>query len=78
MSQLIDELKPITAQLIASLLSQPELSPSSTSACLHFQRMNKMFEAATEDEENAVNVMITNDMTREDVVGKILEMVNDF
>ena len=39
------------------------------------QKVNKLCEAATEDEENAVNVMITNDMNREDVVSKILGMV---
>jgi len=38
--------------------------------------INKLCEPATEDEENAVSVMVTNEMTKEDVVNKILELVN--
>jgi len=38
-------------------------------------KANKVFEPATEDEEKAVDVLITTEMTREDVVNKILRMV---
>jgi len=37
--------------------------------------INKMCERAGEDEENAVNVEVTNEMSEEDVVKKILELV---
>ena len=41
-----------------------------------FQPENKWSEAASDDEEQAVNVVITKDMSMEDVVKKILEMAN--
>lgn len=37
--------------------------------------VNKICDPVAEDEENAVSVAVTDDMTREDVVNKILEMV---
>jgi len=37
--------------------------------------VNKLCDPAGEDEENALSVKVTNDMSREDVVNKILEMV---
>jgi len=37
--------------------------------------LNKMVEAPTDDEENVVKVKITDDMNKEEVVSKILEMV---
>ena len=39
--------------------------------------MFKICEAASEEEEKAVNIMITKDMTKEDVVTKILQMVDE-
>ena len=41
----------------------------------HFQAENKWSEAAAENEEQAVNVLITEDMSKMDVVQKILEIV---
>merc|ERR1719189_3068624 len=38
----------------------------------------KVFEPATQDEPNAIAVDITKDMSRDDVVNKILEMVKDY
>ena len=43
---------------------------------IQFQGMYKMCAAAAETEEKAVNVMITKDMTREDVVTRISDLVN--
>ena len=37
----------------------------------------KMYEPAGEDEENAYNVEITEDMNREDVIQKILDIVDN-
>ena len=41
----------------------------------YFQSLDALCEAAGDDEENAVNVMVTRDMTREEVVAKILQAV---
>ena len=41
----------------------------------HFQEENKWSEAAAEIEEQAENVLITEDMSKMDVVQKILEIV---
>eukprot|EP00092_Neocalanus_flemingeri_P064453 GFUD01078212.1.p1 GENE.GFUD01078212.1~~GFUD01078212.1.p1 ORF type:complete len:348 (-),score=106.70 GFUD01078212.1:150-1193(-) len=38
--------------------------------------ISRLCEAATEDDDNAVNVMITNEMSKEDVISKILEKLN--
>ena len=40
------------------------------------QFINSLCEAATEDEEQAVSVEITKESTQEDVVAKILEMLD--
>ena len=42
-----------------------------------FQSVNKWSEAAAEDEEQAVNVNITKEMSMEEVVNNILVMVED-
>ena len=42
---------------------------------LYVQKINKLCEAATEEEEQAINVLVTKDMSQEDVVNKILEVV---
>ena len=41
----------------------------------HFQAENKWSESAAENEEQAVNVLIPKDMSKMDVVQKILEML---
>ena len=41
----------------------------------YFQSFDALCEAAGDDEENAVNVMVTRDMTREEVVALILQAV---
>ena len=41
----------------------------------HFQAENKWSESAAENEEQAVNVLITENMSKMDVVQKILEIV---
>lgn len=38
--------------------------------------VNKMCEPAGEDEENAINIVVTDDMSREDVIKNILKMIN--
>jgi len=38
-------------------------------------KMNAFYEPATEDEDQAIDVLVTNDMSREDVVKKILSMI---
>ena len=43
---------------------------------LFVQPVNKICDPVGEDEKNAVTVTVTADMTKEDVLTKILEMVN--
>ena len=45
----------------------------------YFQAINKYSEPAGtgEDEENAFNIIVTDEMTREDVANKILEITRD-
>ena len=40
-------------------------------------KLYDFYEPATEDEENAIDVEVTNDMSREDVVQKILNMLKN-
>ena len=41
----------------------------------HLSRMHDMYEQAGEDEEGSYNVMITEDMTPDDVLNKVLEII---
>ena len=43
-----------------------------------FSEIYSTFEPAGEDEPNAIHVLVTNDMTRDDVVEKILRLVKDY
>ena len=43
---------------------------------LSIKPINKLSDPIGDDEKNAVGVTVTTDMTREDVLKKILEMVN--
>lgn len=42
------------------------------------KKMYDLYEPATENEPNAINLVVTKDMSRDDVVEKIIRMVNDY
>jgi len=41
-------------------------------------KIHEVFEPAGDDEQNAIHLLVTKDMTRDDVVDKVIRLVNDY